>query len=137
MPYDNPHNAVALLRAELTRMGLTQAWLARQLGQHSRTVNRWCLGERPVPRYIAFVLHLLSKLHDADARAEERHVEWLIGLLNSQVKPTDTSEAHVAWLLNLIVHGTDLDAAAPVSRVIAARSPYLKRPRRRKSNPQG
>jgi hypothetical protein len=119
VPRDTPFDAVKvgeMLRAELARMSITQAWL--------------CAGERPMPRTVAYVLYLLSLLHDQDARAEEAHVEWLIGLLNAQVKPTDASEAHVAWLLHLIVHGTALDADAPVSKIIAARSPYLKRKRR-------
>jgi DNA-binding transcriptional regulator YdaS (Cro superfamily) len=49
-------------RTALERLGIPQRWLAERLGVDKGTVNRWALGERPVPPYVPYVLALLEQL---------------------------------------------------------------------------
>jgi DNA-binding transcriptional regulator YiaG len=50
------------LRAALGRLELTQQEAARVLGVDPRTMRRWVLGERPVPR---IATHFLDHLEQA------------------------------------------------------------------------
>jgi DNA-binding transcriptional regulator YiaG len=54
------------LRAELTRLGLSQIALSRLLAIDDRTVRRWAAGELPVPRAVVL---LLPRLSSAEAAA--------------------------------------------------------------------
>lgn len=49
------------LRAELARLGLSQARAGNVLGADGRTVRRWAAGAVPIPRAVALLLPKLTK----------------------------------------------------------------------------
>jgi transcriptional regulator with XRE-family HTH domain len=59
-------------RSALKELGITQFWLAIQLGVAISTVNRWATGEVPVSPYVPFVLKLLSQLRTRDQEIREK-----------------------------------------------------------------
>jgi transcriptional regulator with XRE-family HTH domain len=50
----------------LKALGITQRWLAEQMGKNPHTVGKWARGEAPVPREAAFILELLGLLQLTD-----------------------------------------------------------------------
>jgi transcriptional regulator with XRE-family HTH domain len=48
-------------RAALKSLGLSQLELAERLGVDPSTVNRWATGRAALPRYVVYVLELLSR----------------------------------------------------------------------------
>lgn len=55
-------------RAALKSLGLSQRSLAEHLGVRTSTVNRWAMGELPVPQYAAYVLELLAERREIAAK---------------------------------------------------------------------
>lgn len=47
-------------RARLSTLGLSQTALANLTEHSDRQVRRWASGERPVPRWVAMLLSLLT-----------------------------------------------------------------------------
>lgn len=47
-------------RAELSRLGMTQAGAARFLKVDERTIRRWATGDKEVPEAVALLLPRLS-----------------------------------------------------------------------------
>lgn len=55
-------------RSTLKRLGLSQRELASRLGLAVSTVNRWAVGEAPVPQYAVYVLDLLAEREEIARR---------------------------------------------------------------------
>ncbi len=52
------------LRAELTRLGLSQRALARELEIDGRVVRRWCAGQLAVPQIVWLAIDALGDRQD-------------------------------------------------------------------------
>lgn len=68
----------AELKAALSRMGMSQRAFSRLLTRYAvgsevtaATVNRWCMGEHPVPGAVALSIALLDLMRDQAARLAE------------------------------------------------------------------
>lgn len=71
----------AEFRAALKSCGLRQREFAARLGVSISTVNRWALGQVPVPRYAIMYLAATQKLAEMSAVEpnDERHGEFISG----------------------------------------------------------
>jgi DNA-binding transcriptional regulator YiaG len=65
----------AAFRASLARLKITQAFVARVLGVHVRTVNDWATGNNGVPRPVAILLTLAVDGRLSITDIERAHLE--------------------------------------------------------------
>ena len=69
-------------KEQLKRMGVTQSWVAEQLGVTPTSVYRWCAGLQRVPRHAALSLALLRKQEfDRTGRTDRDVVEHVLDML--------------------------------------------------------
>lgn len=61
-------------RSTLKALGLSQRSFASRLGVNVHTVNRWALGQLPVPRYAEYVLELLAERSDIAKRLSDEPI---------------------------------------------------------------